>query len=259
MAQNFNIGTSYNSDYLTKYMTNSSFDTNNKNEGLEGVSNKFGDYNSVKANSYNKLVSAYYNKEKTEGVSLKQPEKNSTIINYKNLQGAATSLKSASRELQKDSMFTPEIKSVKDPSTGKIKVSEELDWNRITTAVSSFAVSYNNTISELSNNSNSVLLNKGNYLTKLTEANSSSLSSIGIDTENGKNLRVDKEKLKEAGANSIKAVLASTNSYGWTVGDRASQIEALSKNSVNKMSRLYDGQGKYKTAFNADSLINDYF
>lgn len=259
MAQNFNINTSYNNDFLTKYSPNSTGVKTTNSDGLEGISNQFGDYNSIRTNSYNRLVSAYYNKEKTEGVTVKQPENNATILNYKSLQGAAASLKVASKELQKDSLYIPEVTSSKDESSGKIKVSEQIDWNRLTTAASSFATSYNNTISALANNNNPSLSNKGNYIMKLTDANSTSLSTIGINIQDNKSLSFDKEQFKNAGVESIKAVFNGTNSYGWSVGDRATQIEGLTKNSVNKMSRLYDGQGRYQAAFNADSLINDYF
>ena len=55
----------------------------------------FSDYNSIRSGSYKKLVSAYYNKEKTENVSIKSAEKNSTIINYKEDKNAGKNTEAA--------------------------------------------------------------------------------------------------------------------------------------------------------------------
>ena len=96
-------------------------------------------------------------------------------------------------------------------------------------------------------------------MTKYTAANASALGRIGIEVGKDNKLTVNEEKLKSANVSEIKSLFTGANSFGYNIGQRATQTENMSKNAVNKISRLYDATGNYKQAFNTDSIINDFF
>lgn len=254
MSNKFNIGTDYSKDYLNNLYSNS------KTNGLDSLSNSFGDYNSIKNGSYKKLVSAYYNQQsKLNSVTVKPAEKNETSKNYKQVQSAATALKNSVKDLSRNALYEPSFKETKDDKTGSIVVSEELDKNKISSAVSGFVDSYNNTIKTFENTNNVSLLKKGDYMTKFTKANERMLNKIGISIGEKNELVLDKEKLDKANVSDIKLMFNGNNSFGARVSEKASQIEGMSKNAVNRISRLYDGSGSYKATFNTDTIINNYF
>ena len=106
---NINIGADYSKDFLNNLYSNS------KSNGLDSLSNSFGDYNSIKNGSYKKLASAYYNQQsKLNNVVVKPAEKNETSKNYKQVQAASTQLVGSTKELSRNGLYEPEFKEIKD-------------------------------------------------------------------------------------------------------------------------------------------------
>ncbi|MBE6014017.1 MAG: hypothetical protein E7241_01435 [Lachnospiraceae bacterium] len=239
MAQNFDLNANYSNNFMKNYYTsNSGSTTFNKSGNLGSLSGAIGDYNSIKNGSYKNNVNAGYNRQKTEGVRVKAGDNTSTTQKYKSVQSAASSLKRSVSELS--------------------KVSEETGRDGIYNAVSAFADSYNRTLDTFDYTNNNSLLKKGAYMTKFTAANEASLSKVGITIGDGNKLSVDKEKLLASKVSDINSLFTGHNSFGQRISERASQIEDMSKNAVNKISRMYDGAGRY-AGLNAESLVNNYF
>lgn len=254
MSNKLNIGADYSKDFLNNLYSNS------KSNGLDSLSNSFGDYNSIKNGSYKKLASAYYNQQsKLNNVVVKPAEKNETSKNYKQVQAASTQLVGSTKELSRNGLYEPEFKEIKDENTGSIKVTEEINKKKINEALSSFVDSYNNTLKTFENTNNVSLLKKADYLTKFTKANERMLNKIGINIGEKNQLSIDSKKLESASVSDIKLMFNGNNSFGARVSEKANQIEGMSKNAVNRISRLYDGSGSYKATFNTDTIINNYF
>lgn len=254
MANKLNIGTDYSKDLLNNLYSNS------KQNGLDSLVNNFGDYNSIKNGSYKKLVSAYYNQQsKLNSVTVKPAEKNSTSKNYKSVQSASSSLRNSTKDLSKAALYEPQVTETKNENTGAVVVSEKFDKDKISNALSAFVDSYNNTLKTFDNTNNVSLLKKGAYLTKFTQANEKMLGKVGIKIGEKNELSLDTEAFKNANVSDVKSLFVGSNSFGARVSEKANQIEGMSKNAVNKISKLYDGTGNYKAAFSTDTIINNYF
>ncbi|MBR5337367.1 MAG: hypothetical protein IK152_05235 [Lachnospiraceae bacterium] len=227
MAQNFDLGTDYSKEYLNK-MYSGTLGNANVDKAKEALST----YSDAQQK---KLVSSYYDQQKKpEGIRIKSPENNSISRNYKTVQSAATSLKNSARELSKESPIGIE-------------------------SVASFADNYNKTIDTFNTTNNASLRKKGEYMTRFTAANSGMLSKVGIEIGADNKLTVDRDKLSKADEGDLKSLFNGNNSFGQSIAERAGQIEGMSRNTVNKISKMYDGAGQYKTAFNPESIINNYF
>ncbi|MBO4799079.1 MAG: hypothetical protein J5489_00375, partial [Lachnospiraceae bacterium] len=85
------------------------------------------------------------------------------------------------------------------------------------------------------------------------------LSKVGISIDENNNLKVDSETLSAAKTEDLKTLFNGSNSFGQQISEKAGQIEGMSKNTVNKISKMYDGAGAYRPTFNPDSIINNYF
>lgn len=227
MAQNFDLGTDFSKEYLNKTYPGTLANTNVE-KAKEALSTS-------SVAQQKKLISSYYDQQKKpEGIRVKSPDNNSVSRNYKSVQSAATSLKNSAKELSKESPI----------EAG---------------SVAAFVDNYNKTIDTFTNTNNANLRKKGEYMTRFTAANAGMLSKVGIEVGSDNKLSIDNDKLAKAGENDLKSLFNGNNSFGQSIADRAGQIEGMSKNTVNKISKMYDGAGQYKAAFNPDSIINNYF
>ncbi len=225
MLQNFDLGTDYSKDYMT-----------NMNAGTMGRSISTPSVTpSAPAGETKKLVSAYLDhQKKPEGIKVKAPGDNSISRNYKSVQAASTSLKNSAKALSKEDHISAE-------------------------SVTAFVDSYNKQIDSFRYTNNNSILKKGDQMNRFTAANSNLLAKVGIEIGENNTLKVDSDKLSAAKQDDLKSLFNGNNSFGQSIAERAGQIEGMSRNTVNKISKLYDGAGQYKATFNPESIINNYF
>lgn len=225
MAQNFDLSTDYSNNYMNRI--------------YEGKVNpgKIGGPGSLGVPSQNnrpKKIIISADDDKAEGIRVKGSGNNAISKTYKSVQSAATSLKNAAKELTKEDPVDPR-------------------------SVASFVDNYNKTLDSFKNTSNLSLQKKGEQMMRFTSANAGQLSKVGITIDENNNLKVDNDKLSSSKPEDMKNLFNESNSFGQQIYEKAGQIEGMSKNTVNKISKMYDGAGAYRPTFNPDSIINNYF
>ncbi len=225
MAQNFDLSTDYSNNYLNKIYENKVNSGKVSEPGSLGVSSQ---------DSRPKKIIISDKDDKTEGIKVKGSGNNSISKNYKSVQSAATSLKNSAKELTKEEVINPET-------------------------VSAFVNNYNKTLDSFKVTSNLSLQKKGEQMIRFTAANEGQLSKVGITIDGNNNLKIDNDRLSSAKPDDMKNLFNESNSFGQQIFEKAGQIEGMSKNTVNKISKMYDGAGAYRPTFNPDSIINNYF
>ena len=225
MAQNFDLGTDYSNNYLNKIY---------EDKVNSGKVNAPGSLGASSVNKEPKKIIIKADDDKTEGIKVKGSGNNTISKNYKSVQSAATSLKNAAKELSKEESYDP-------------------------AAVTAFISNYNKTLDSFKVTSNMSLQKKGDQMMRFTSANAGQLSKVGISIDENNNLKVDSDKLSAAKTEDLKSLFNGSNSFGQQISEKAGQIEGMSKNTVNKISKMYDGAGAYRPTFNPDSIINNYF
>ncbi len=225
MAQNFDLGMDYSKDYLNK-MDPGTF---GKSLSTPSVAPS-GETIRLKP-----LVSAYLDQQKKpEGIRPKTSSDNSISRNYKSVQAAAASLKNNAKEISK---------------------ADPVDAD----GVMAFVDSFNRTLDSFRYTNNNSLIKKGEQMTRFTAANADHLAKVGIRVGDNNTLSADRDLIAKASPSALKSLFNENNSFGQSIAEKAGQIEGMSRNTVNKISRMYDGAGQYKAAFNPDAIINNYF
>lgn len=230
-------------------------------------SNILGDYYSIKNGSYKKLLSAYYKKQNGESTSNSTEDKNVntdstssdktkltlTKTNADGLKTAASALTSTG----KNSLFEKVTKTVTDATTGTTSEKTDYDMDKIASAISSFAKSYNDTIKSAAETDSTSVLRKTAYMVSMTNANKNLLAKVGVTIGSDNTLSVDETKIKNANMNDLKTLFNGTDSYADRVNSKAVDISTASVNALYA-NRLYGANGKYSTAGITGTLFNQY-
>lgn len=261
------MGINVNMDYSTLLgsMSGGASSTNY----LSGLSGMLSDYSSIKNGSYGKLVSAYYKKiEKDDSAS--KADKSSTTETDKAKSNAAkrkqySSIASDAKNLEKTadlfsdtgkaSLFEKKWKDSIDEE-GNATKSYDYDTGKIMTAVSDLVKNYNNVISAASGTEDVTTSTRASYMSKITNAFKSELSSIGISVKEDGKLSLDKDKMKESGMEAVKNVMGNRNGYAYQISSSASLVENAATKAASNPSG-YSSSGAFKTDYSSilDSFI----
>lgn len=203
----------------------------------------FSDYASIKNGSYGKLLKSYYAKQNASGANGK--DKTNTTTNKKDLDVDSTglnklktkadSLKKSTDALKKDDLWKAN--------------NGNYDWEKITSAVKTFASDYNAVVEESGNVSSRDVSQNTDWMTSLSSTMKNALSKVGVTVGTDNKLSVDEEKLKKADVKNLKALFNGPYSYAEQVSQKASSISSAALRGTS----LYSNDGSYS------SVLSSYF
>lgn len=205
----------------------------------------FSDYASIKNGSYGKLVKAYYAEAKADST----PDKNKNVsalakkaepdtTGLSQMKKGADSLKDAAAALNTEDLWKTE--------DGKVNM------DKVSDAVSKFADAYNSVVDKTSKVNSKEVAQSAKYMTGLTNTMTNALSKIGVSVGKDGKLSVDKDALKEAGADKVKAMFAGKNTYGSEISNMAND---MAKATVMNSS-VYSGNATLNSAMTG--LFNNW-
>ncbi len=265
------MGINVNMDYSTLFSSMSGASSTSSGNYLSNLSGMLSDYSSIKNGSYGKLVSAYYKKMNSEDTTkssstereketksaeskAKETEKKKYTAmakNAKELQSDAEKLMDTS---DKSSAYAKTWQDVTDENGNTTKV-YDYDANKAISAVSNFVKDYNSLITSASDANDTTTSTRASYMSKITKSYKSELGSIGITVGDDGKLSIDKDKMKEAGVESIKNVMGGKSGYSYQISSAASLLESSASHASSSAS-TYSSKG----SFNSDlSSILDSF
>lgn len=215
---------------------------NNNTNTSPGLS--LGDYAAIRNGSYGKLMKAYYKNQEAEASSAKSTD---TKQNLSMMKSGAESLKKASVGLMDSALWEKKSITTKDETTGESKTTKDYDWEAITSAVKSFADSYNSVLSKASESNNkNVLRNSVSMVNTTNRTAANLLNKVGISIGEDNKLTVDEEKLKTADISDLKTLFTGNGSFADQIATRASAISRATENS----SGIYTRNATYSSELN---------
>lgn len=215
---------------------------NNNTNTSQGLS--LGDYAAIRNGSYGKLMKAYYKNQEAEASSAKSTD---TKQNLSMMKSGAESLKKASVGLMNSTLWEKKSITTKDETTGESKTTKDYDWEAITSAVKSFADSYNSVLSKASESNNkNVLRNSVSMVNTTNRTAANLLNKVGISIGEDNKLTVDEEKLKMADISDLKTLFTGNGSFADQIATRASAISRATENS----SGIYTRNATYSSELN---------
>ncbi len=222
----FNVGGNSNSDYFSNFFGTSS-------TGVSGSSNFLGDFYSIRNGSYLKLAKKYYASEAANKTSSKTTtDEKQTKLTQSSAQGAVSSVS----KLMDSNLYK---KVEKRDENGK--VTYDYDRDNILKNIKSFVEDYNDTIKNLSEESNSSMLRTGVRLTNQTKIYQSALSKVGISINKGNTLELDEEAFGKANMTDVKSLFAGNVSFAKNVQSKLTQIYASANDVFAANDSLYSG------------------
>ena len=230
---------------INSMMSSGMFGSSNSSSIFGGSGSfNFSDYASIKNGSYGKLMKAYYKNEGSDSSSkVDRNDKkavNDLVKSLNRTSDTAGSLSKSISALNKDSLYEKKDITKKDEN-GKKTTENDYDWDAISKSVKSYVDSYNDTMDDAAESSNTSVLRNAAWMTKITKKNESALAKVGISVGSDNKLKVDEDKLKTADINDIKNVFGGNNSYGAQMNYKAQQIG----NAANSAANTYTGSGTY--------------
>lgn len=225
--------------------------------GVSSLASLTSDYSSIRNGSYGKLVKAYYKKENSSGSKntsaqdkINQLAKDTTAQNTKQETQVASDAKSVVNAVDKlektgsSSLFTKSY-SASSNNYG-------YNTDKIYSAVSNFADSYNNLISSTDKlNSSSNDTNVSNML-NATRINSKALAKIGITIGSDSKLSVNKDTFEKSNMSEVQSLFQGSGSYGSTISNQAEAISGRITGTTG-----YNSSGKYSNT-NFSDLFSSY-
>ena len=195
-------------DYSSLLNSSSSNSSNNISSSILNLSQ---DYASIKNGSYGKLLKSYYSDSSSDWV-----KSNVNVEDTKKLS-----------EVKSDAVDVKQKVSVINN-----KLIDGGDKNKLTTAVNEFADSYNSMIKSATDSGNSSITKQAKNLTNSAYVNSDLLKSAGITVNSDNTLSVDKEKLTNASAATLKTIFTNAGSFGDNVSSKASMLYNSANNAL---------------------------
>ena len=246
---------------------NTSSTANNSTSNMFGVLSNLKDYSLIQSGAYTKLMRAYYTSlEKTDTKQTSKTEKSDTDVstdtttvtdslsktdtteNIAAVKNSAKQLQESVQALDKESLFQKVSTNV-TAETGEETVTQDYDWDQITSSTKEFVASYNKLIDDAAQVNATSLLRPAVWLTNITASNENALSKVGITIKEDNTLELDTAKLKEADISNLKSLFLGNNSYGDKVAYKAANIYHLADNMAQTMNtggdRTYTATGTY--------------
>lgn len=265
------MGINVNMDYSTLF--GSLPGANSSNNIMSGLSGMLSDYSSIRNGSYGKLVSAYYKKienensdstDKTDKSSKNRTEtttEKSKAAEKKQYSAISSNAKGVASDVDKltktgdDSVYSKSWQNVTNEDGTESKV-YDYNMGKITNAVSGFVKDYNSLVGSASDVSDVTTSARAEYLSKITSSYENELSSIGISVNDDGKLSLNKDKLKEAGAEAIQNVFTQKAGYGYKISQAATSLETSASRAASSTS-TYSKTGLTNTDFSSimDSFI----
>ncbi|MFA9375124.1 MAG: hypothetical protein ACERKZ_00075 [Lachnotalea sp.] len=232
--------------------------TTSSSRTTDSTSTILGDYASIKNGSYKKLLKAYYAKTDSSGTTTSTSSDSTKTI--AKIQSAATDLINSADTLTakgSKSLFKKTDITTTD-SSGNTTTTSGYNTDAIYNAVSTFVSDYNTMISEGGEAESTSILKSTLSMTRLSNANSSLLSSVGITVGSDNQLSIDEDTFKQADMNKIKTLFNGSNSYAATVSSKASMIKngaVLESLKANTYTSTASYSGTYSTGNIYSSLF----
>jgi len=176
------------------------------------------DYASIKSGSYKKLMKAYYGQKSSSSAGTSSKADSTTVKNASNVKSAATGLKKAASDIESA------IKSG--------------DSDKIYKAVSSFADSYNETISSVNTFGKSSTTKTAQNMINEIGNNLNLLSDAGIKISESGKMSVDEETVKNS-TSALKSLFSGAGSLGSSIANRASTIANSAARVINSSKSTY--------------------
>lgn len=176
------------------------------------------DYASIKSGSYKKLMKAYYGQKSSSSAGTSSKADNTTVKNASNVKSAATGLKKAASDIESA------IKSG--------------DSDKIYKAVSSFADSYNETLSSVNTFGKSSTTKTAQNMINEIGNNLNLLSDAGIKISESGKMSVDEETVKNS-TSALKSLFSGAGSLGSSIANRASTIANSAARVINSSKSTY--------------------
>lgn len=244
------------------------------------------DYASIKSGSYHKLLSAYYDLNKTEQSTSTNKTENKTEDTTKDktstttgttgstststvatdklaaIESGAEKVKEAADvllEQGKESVFNKT--AVKDAQGNEKKDADGntvTDYNKdkIYNAVKDFTDKYNAMMTSASDASVSSIKSTASALKYQTQNYEEELSAIGITINKEENtLSINEETFKKSDMGNVKALFNGTNSFAYQVSEQASNIDKYAAHEASK-ANTYTSSGKYTGNSNVGDILN---
>lgn len=242
MSSFYSVSGSGNNLFNMFFNTSNTSNSSNTASGLfSGGSSMLGDYALIRSGSYKKLLTAYYDMDKSDEKSSKTGTKKEVSDSTGSLQSAksdASALMDSLSNLGKKSLY----KADKDEEGNTV-----YDTDKINSAVKKYVESYNSFIDSTGDLSSTSMLSKTLNVVKSTAKNAGLLSDIGITIGSDNKLKLDEEKLKKADVNKISSLFVGSGSYGSSVSTKAAESYRIANSAAysNTHASSYTYNGTY--------------
>ncbi|MBO5302562.1 MAG: hypothetical protein J6A92_00770 [Lachnospiraceae bacterium] len=244
------------------------------------------DYASIRNGSYGKLLSAYYDLNKTEESSKTNKTEDSTKDkNSSSATGTSASTSTSTSSVAADKLAAIESSAEKAKEAADklltqgsgsifnqtaVKDSEgnvatdasgnaitDYDRDKITSAVKDFVGKYNDMMTNASSASVSSIKSTASALKYQTLMYKEELASVGITINDKDNtLSIDEEAFKTSNMSSVKKLFNGTNSFAYKVSEQASDIDKYAAHEASR-ANTYTSSGKYSSNSNVGEILND--
>lgn len=237
----------------------SGLSTSSKTSNYAGSTNILSDYYSIKNGSYKKLLTAYYDKFGEDS----KIDANSSTSTSADSTAKLSQAKSASGDLQESAtnlLAKGSTSLFKEAETkdDKGNVTTGYNMDKIYDGIKSFADNYNKTLDVAGKSNVDSISRSASSMVSTTKSNSNLLKSVGITINNDNTLSVDKDKLKSADVSTLKSLFNTAGSYGYSIGTKASQINASATIEAAK-TNTYTNTGSYSSLVSSGDLYDSLF
>jgi flagellar capping protein FliD len=229
--------------------------TSNTASGLD-----FGMLASIRNGSYKKLVTAYYDNQKTNSSTGSAGKTDQTDTSGAAAKANAVSVRDAAISLRDaaDGLNSRNLWEKKTTTDSKGNTTTDYDKDAINKAITSFVTDYNSLVDATGKSTNNNVLKSAATMVGYTKANKDLLSSIGITIGSNNKLTVDESQLKNADLTTVKSVFTGAGSYGRTVSGSASSTYAYAVSQLAQQATAgtYTSDGSYK--YISGAIYNTY-
>lgn len=231
----------------------------NQNTSFSGLTGLLSEYSNIQNGTYKKLLTAYYDKNGSNGVA----ENTNSISMASDDTKKLTAMKDAADSLQEsatalsakgsESVFNKVSKVNSDGTTTK-----EYDTDKIYKAVKMFVDDYNGLIEATEKSNTKSVASRMNTIIAATDKNKKDLADIGITINSDDTLSIDEKTFKNADMSDVKSLFNGNGSYAYYTGVKASMVSANIASEAAK-SNTYTSDGTYSYNYSSGDLYNSLF
>lgn len=255
----------YNSSSISTLFSSLGKGGSNANSGLYGIN--LADYASIRTGSYGKLMKSYYaevvgtdSSSKSDTTSKKQVSTTTATSKETTAALARTEERAEGLKEAADALLEKGTKSVfrkEEMTDAEGNTTYGYNEDKIYQAVKSFTEKYNSMLDEAGDSSVSRISNAAASMERMTKANSSLLSKMGITINEDSTLSIDEENFKKADMNQVKSMFNTSGSYGYQVSAQASMIDYYAQSEASK-ANTYNNNGMFTYNYNTGEIYNSY-